>query len=173
MEYGENYLIKEIGKMKSLNFMKQYVFEDESDDIWNNKHVFFKVDESEIMDLEDKLQKRLPIELKNFYKEIGYGFINCGKGTNTNRIISPIEIYDFYAGINDYENDIRREYYKDSNMIIFFEVSADTFITIDINEINDQGESPIYYFNKKISNSLYDFIKSMDVENNFYIKNKS
>lgn len=159
--------------MNKFNFMKQYVVENESDDIWNNKHVFLKVDELEIIESEFRLQKKLPMELKQFYREIGYGFINCGMGSNINRIISPIEIYDFYAGINDYENDIRREYYKDFDKIIFYEVSADTFITIDMRDVDNEGQSPIYYFDKKIANSLYEFIKNIDQENNFYLKHRS
>lgn len=156
--------------MMELSFLKNYVCKTESDDMWNNKHVFLKVSESEIVETEEKLGIELPTELKKFYNEIGYGFLNCGKGSNINRVISPIEIYDFYTGINDYKDDIRREYYTNSDRLIFFEVSANTFITIDTSEVNDKGESPIYYFDKKVSESLYDFFINIDKEYNFYMK---
>jgi hypothetical protein len=155
-----------------FNHLKQFVFDNPSEDIWNNKHVFLKINEREIEETEQKLGKRLPGELKELYNELGYGFLCCGDGSNINRIISPIEISDFYDGINDYENDLRRDYYKNPNEMVFFEVSADTFILLKLDQENSKGQCPLYYFDKKIADSIEEFIKLMDCNANYYIKGR-
>lgn len=154
--------------MAKFDYLKKFVFDKPSEDIWNNKHVFLKINKGEIEETERKLGKRLPSELKELYNELGYGFLCCGVGNNVNRIISPIEIYEFYAGISDYENDIRQDYYKDSNELIFFEVSADTFIVLNLQQQNTLGQCPLYYFDKKIADSIEEFIKLMDQKPNYY-----
>lgn len=155
--------------MSKYDHLKKYVFDKPSDDIWNNRHVFLRINEGEIEDTELKLSKKLPNELKELYNELGYGFLCCGVGNNVNRIISPIEIYDFSAGINDYENDIRREYYKDPNMMVFFEVSADIFIVLDLKQENALGQCHLYYFDIKIADSIEEFINLMDKQPNYYM----
>lgn len=173
VEFGINYLkSKGVIDVAKYDYLKQFVFDNPSEDIWANKHVFLKISEGEIEDTELKLCKRLPNDLKELYNELGYGFLCCGVGNNINRIISPIEIYDFYAGINDYENDIRREYYKEDNKIIFFEVSSDTFIVLDLKQENVFGQCPVYYFDKKVADSVEEFINLMDKHPNYYKKTR-
>ncbi|CAI6064789.1 Antitoxin YxxD [Paenibacillus sp. JJ-100] len=153
-----------------FEILKKYVFDDpEQDDVWENKHAFFRIDEGELEETEEALGRDLPLELKTFYEEVGYGFLCIGEGNNVNRIISAIEIADFVEGINDYENDPRREYYNESDKMVFFEVSSDVFIVLDLEQENSHGQCPLYYFNKKIANNIEEFIIKMDLEPNYYI----
>ncbi len=157
--------------MTSMKFLpyKKFVFQDPNSDIWDNKHVFFMNSENDIADVEEKLGMSLPQELKDFYIEIGYGFLCNGESYNTNRFISPIEIFDFYSGMNTYENDIRRQYYQDRGKLIFFEISAQAFLTIDIQQPNSLGQCPIYFGERKIANSLEEFLMEMDKKVDYYL----
>ena len=110
----------------------------------------------------------LPIELKAFYREIGYGFLCIGIGNNVNRIISATEITNFIEGINDYENDLRREYYDDPNELVFFKVPSEAFIVLDLKQENSNGQCPLYYFDKRVADSIEEFIVKMDKNPNYY-----
>ncbi|MFB5674198.1 SMI1/KNR4 family protein [Paenibacillus terreus] len=154
-----------------FELLKKYVFEDpEGEEVWENKHAFFKIDDGEIEETEKILGRKLPLELRAFYEDIGYGFLCVGVGSNVNRVISAIEIADFVEGINDYEDDPRREYYKDPSKIVFFEVSADSFIVLDLKQENVLGQCPLYYFDKRIANTIEEFIIKMDQEPNYYTR---
>lgn len=153
-----------------FDYLKQYIFDDPEDDVvWENKHAFFSIDEGEIEETEEILGRRLPLELKSFYENIGYGFFGIGVGSKVNRVISAIEIADFVKGINDYDNDPRREDYNDPRKMVFFEVSSDDFIVIDLGQENLNGQCPLYYFDKRIADSIEDFIVKMDQDPNYYI----
>jgi antitoxin YxxD len=149
---------------------EKYVFDNPNGDIWDNKHVFFKINKKDIDEAEDKLGMQLPIELKMFFNNIGYGFVCNGKSYNINRIMSPDEIADYYLGIDTYENDERREYYYDKERLVFFEISAQAFIVIDTKNKNQLGQCPIYFDDLKIANSLEEFLNKMDGEVDYYIK---
>ncbi len=65
------------------------------DFIKNGKHNFYKVTNNDIILSEEKLGISFPIELKEFFIEIGYGFIK-GDSITINRFIgSPL-----YCGNN-------------------------------------------------------------------------
>ncbi|SDG62203.1 SMI1 / KNR4 family (SUKH-1) [Selenomonas sp. WCT3] len=133
---------------------------------WGEGLVFFEIRnvENEIKYVEQELNFNLPLELKKLYNELGYGFISKYNDYYFNRFISPIEIYDFYKGNNEYENDERREYYPfDENNIIFYEVSETVFLTLKLD-----GDG-VYYFDEKIAKSIPDFIEKMLRHHNYYI----
>lgn len=155
--------------MSNFDSLKKYVFEEPTDDVWRNKHVFFPVSQEEIQETEELLGRALPDELKKFYQEIGYGFLCVGAGSNVNRIMSAIEMADFVLGINDYEDDIRKDYYNDPHKLAFFEVSIETFIVLDLAQENSSGQCPVYYFDKKVAESIEDFINQMEREPNYYM----
>jgi antitoxin YxxD len=154
-------------RTNDFSVFMQYIFTNPDADIWSNRHVFFPVDKDEITEAEKRLQRRLPIELRNFYCSVGYGFLCNGKSFNVNRIISPIEIADFYDGINDYVGDIRIEDNISKDQLIFFEVSAQAFITIDASRPNE-NQCTIFYNKKKIANSLMEFLEKMDKQVDYY-----
>lgn len=107
---------------------------------------------------------KLPLELKTFYEEIGYGFLCIGMGSQVNRFISAIEIADFYQGIHDYEDDPRRQHYNDPGRMVFFEVSGDSFLVLDRTQENALGQCPVYDHDRRIADSIEEFIAKMDQE---------
>ncbi|MBC1648531.1 SMI1/KNR4 family protein, partial [Listeria welshimeri] len=60
----------------------------------NNKNVFYPVSLDEIKEVEKELAVNIPEELKNFFINVGYGFIK-GSKYNINRIMDPYSIRDF------------------------------------------------------------------------------
>jgi hypothetical protein len=151
---------------------KKFVFSNPNEDIWDNKHVFFRIKDNEVAETEKRLEIKLPDELERFYNEIGYGFVCNGKSYNVNRIIAPSEIANFYLGIGTYQNDERRDFYNDKNMLIFFELSAQSFITMDLVNRNLQGQCPVYFEDDKIADSLSEFLRKMDKEVDYYMQEK-
>lgn len=134
---------------------------------WGEGLVFFEIDnvENEIKYVEQELNITFPLELKKLYSELGYGFISKFDDCYFNRFLSPIEIYDFYKGNNEYENDERCEYYPlDRKNIIFYEVSETVFLTL---KLDDDGG--IYYFDDEIAISIPNFIDKMLEQHNYYI----
>lgn len=157
--------------MGRFDILKNYVFENTQDDsIWKNRNVLFKLKESDILKYEKKLPVRLPQELIDFYKEIGYGFLRCDVNDYINRFMTPSDIYKFINGIDQYNNDERRTYYRDPNYLVFYEVSEDACLTLDLDKKNEDGECPIYYFDKRIANSINEFITKMEEQADYYIE---
>lgn len=83
--------------------------------------------------------------------------------------MSPSSILNFEMGIKEFSNDERRNEYNKQNELVFYEVSEDSFLTLDLKNENSQGECPIYYDGNKIADSIFDFIKRMDSEPDYYI----
>ncbi len=157
--------------MGRFGFLKEYIFEDPKDkDIWNNKNVFFRLSHNEILDYESKLGRKFPCELKDFFVEVGYGFLRCDVNDYINRIMSPGDIFNFVYGINEFSNDERRSHYKNQNELVFYEVSEDSCLTMDLSNENSNGECPVQYNGKKVADSLTDFIERMNDESDYYLK---
>ena len=69
----------------------------------SNKHnSFYPVALEEIEEVEEVLGLKFPKELKDFFLNVGYGFIK-GSKYNINRIMDPYSIRDFRLKQNDYE----------------------------------------------------------------------
>lgn len=134
------------------------------------KHKFYKVKYDSIEKAEDSIQ--LPIELKLFYEEVGYG-IFYQKSNSIDRLLSPMQVkqinlkedfYEFDPDLEVYGSD----FYKDK--LIFFEVNEGNYLLIDINDI--QEKNAIYYFEKKIANSLREFLEKFDNEGHYFESNE-
>ncbi|TWK78744.1 Antitoxin YxxD [Bacillus paralicheniformis] len=54
-------------------------------------------------------------------------------------------------------------------MLVFFEVGEGTYLTLDLDQEQENGICPVYYFEKKIATSLEEFLKKMDEEPDYYI----
>jgi hypothetical protein len=129
-------------------------------DTTNNdlEHVFYKVEENNIDTAEKKLGFRLPKELASFYREIGYGFMNKGNGS-FNRLVDPLSLVQIFLKEDFYEGDPDLEVYDDiynNDKLLFFEVNEGTYLAID--KIDEGGKNKIYYFDKKVFDSLEEFI---------------
>ncbi|WP_397540285.1 SMI1/KNR4 family protein [Rummeliibacillus pycnus] len=133
----------------------------------NKENSFYSVTESEIEEVEKKLNLKIPIELVNFYLEVGYGFIK-GSEFNINRIMDPYSIRDFRLRINDFEFYPEIEIYDEfeSNKLIFFEGNESALMSI---ELNNNNENPIYYYDIQIATSLSGFLRKIDENDKYYL----
>lgn len=73
---------------------------------------FYPVEDSEILEVEDALKLNLPKELKEFYLEVGYGFIQ-GSKYNINRLMDPLSVRDFRLRTNDFKHYPDIEIYEE------------------------------------------------------------
>jgi len=151
--------------MEKFSLFKEYIVDGQQS---NNekRHIFYKVDNKQIESAEARMKNKFPSELKEFYIEIGYGFLCKNDKTHTNRIMDPSDIADFYCGDEVY-NYVDRDLY-DSNEIIFFDLGGEgDFLTIKSDK-NDN--SAVYYFGRKIADSLKEFLINMNLNTNYYIE---
>ncbi|BAD63604.1 conserved hypothetical protein [Shouchella clausii KSM-K16] len=112
----------------------------------NQENSFYQVTENEIKQVEKELSLKLPKELVNFYREVGYGFIK-GSEFNINRIMDPYSVRDFRLRVNDFEFYPDIEIYDEfeNNKLIFFEGSESALMSIELNE-NNQSQFIIMIF---------------------------
>ena len=142
--------------MGTYNFLIKYKVYSSNSNNLNN--IFFEIKKEDIEISEEKLGCKLPDELKDFYQEIGYGFFYKDSGS-FNRLLSPLQVAqinlreDFYEA--DPDLDIFDELYN-KEKLLFFEVNEGIYLAIDKKEKNKQ--SAIWLFDKKISDSLENFI---------------
>lgn len=128
---------------------------------------FFPVKRSEIEEIEKTLKLTLPVELRNFLLEVGFGFLGKNED-NINRLMGPYSIRDARLKVNDFEFYPDIEAYEDleETKIIFFEANESALLLIEMGE----GENnPIYYDDIKIANSLEEFLRKMMEDDNYYV----
>ena len=131
-----------------------------------SKHNFYRVTPEEIAMSEAEIP--LPVELKAFYHEIGYGFFHRGYGS-INRLLSPLQFKqinnkeDFYA--NDPELELYFERYNGLKYL-FMEINEGLYLAID--KVDENGKNAIYLFDDKIANSLLEFLVMYDKHPGFF-----
>lgn len=99
-----------------FDYLIKYV-KNKTEEITHNRNVFFSVSEEQIKQAEEELGVSFPGQLKSFYRQIGYGFLNYSNNTSpkydatsfTNLVISPIAIVKWLKEVE--ENQIFAEEY--------------------------------------------------------------
>ncbi|MBC1425627.1 SMI1/KNR4 family protein [Listeria seeligeri] len=130
----------------------------------NPNNSFYSVSVKEIEETEKVLDLKIPKELKEFFLNVGYGFIK-GSKYNVNRIMGPLSIMDFRLKKNDFEFFPDIEIYDElENEIIFFEANETALISIKLSE---EEKNEIYYDEFKIADSLEEFLIKIS-ENDLY-----
>ncbi len=96
-----------------FDFLKKYIIKNEGEKL---KHSFYKLDEQEISRIEKEIF--IPKELKQFYSEIGYGYMyDTPESFSVDRFLSPdeylkinlrIDYYEFYPALNFYNTDFSK-----------------------------------------------------------------
>ncbi|MBU8730734.1 SMI1/KNR4 family protein [Cytobacillus oceanisediminis] len=137
------------------------------DFVKNGKHKFIKLQESELLNAEERLGFTLPNELRNFYLEVGYGFIKGINGNAINRIMDPDTIADITLREDIYEFDPDLEnIYEEEDKLVFFEKNEGVYLTLDLNTSN---YTPVYFFGIKIADSLEEFIRKIDEDDEYFM----
>lgn len=132
----------------------------------NPANKFYKLTEAEIEDSELKLGFSFPYLLKEFYKEVGYGFL-ASQVENFNRIMDPESVLDFRLRRNDYEFYPDIEIFDDfeEEKLIFFEANEVALLSIGFGSENN---GKIYYYNSEISANLEEFLEKLSEDDTFY-----
>ncbi|KXT72134.1 hypothetical protein SGODD07_00823 [Streptococcus gordonii] len=88
---------------------------------------FYPVNLDKIRDSESKLGIQIPELLKEFYAEVGYGFLKS-KVDNINRIMDPESVLDFRLRQHDFEFYPDIEIYNqfEDDKLVFFEANEVT-----------------------------------------------
>lgn len=150
--------------MSDFSFLVTYILPEFSPtDVESQKrHYLYSLEKDEI----EKVDKEfpLPLELKQFYYKIGYGFFHK-HNTNSafNRLMDPQSCMDINLKLDIYEFDPELDSYLErysGTKLLFFEVNEGIYLAID--KIDNNGSNAIYLFDKKISNSLEEFLKMFD-----------
>ncbi|AJI11159.1 SMI1/KNR4 family protein [Bacillus cereus] len=150
-----------------FNFLKKHIVADEGIKS-NQPPILYPLPKEEIAEAEDLLKMQFPKELKRFYEEIGYGFLNTNRNL-INRFMDPISVADFRLRQDIYEHNPNLDDTDDEESLVFFEITEISFLTIKFKEENELGQCPIYSENIKIADSLEEFLIKMDENPDYYI----
>ncbi|MGN4929645.1 SMI1/KNR4 family protein [Bacillus cereus group sp. MYBK14-1] len=151
-----------------FDFLKKYVVANEG--VKSDKTpIFYPLKSEEIEEAEELLKMKFPKELKDFYKEIGYGFLEASDRFFFNRFMDPFSVSDFRLREDIYEYNPNIDGVDDEESLVFFEVTELNFLTIKFKEENELGQCPIYSSSTKIADSLEEFINKMVENPDYYI----
>ncbi|MCY8372869.1 SMI1/KNR4 family protein [Bacillus haynesii] len=153
--------------MYDFEFLNKYISEIDDPHNQNKKHVIYRL-EDDVIEAEERLENKFPNELREFYLRVGYGFICNLDKTHRDRVMDPHSVADFLLDVDDFIDPSIRELYPE-NMLVFFEVGEGSYLTLDLDQEEENGICPVYYFEKKIAVSLEEFLKKMDEELDYYI----
>ncbi|MGA8942120.1 MAG: SMI1/KNR4 family protein [Thermoactinomyces sp.] len=157
--------------MSDFSFLKKYVLPSEHVKAPpEQKHIFYPLDEREIEEAEKRLNQKFPKELREFYQQIGYGFMCINHDSFTNRIMDPHSVADLILGEYIYEDYyLVDEIAEDPHLFPFFEVGDDIYIFLDLSQKTNDGNHPVVYTGLKVADSLEQFLRKLDAEENYYI----
>lgn len=134
----------------------------------NPLNQFYPLTRDKIKKSESKLGIMFPKLLRDFYLEIGYGFIGS-KVENINRIMDPESVLDFRLKQNDFEFYPDIEIYDEfaEDKLVFFEANESALISIGI---GSENRDKIYYYDVEISKNLEEFLEKLSENDTFYYK---
>jgi antitoxin YxxD len=154
--------------MSDFGFLKRYqTTESEATESGKGKKFeFYKLDNNSVEEEEKRFNGSFPKELKEFYYQIGYGFLRNDASKGTKRIMTPNQVIDFKLEEGMYEGTtFCADYNSDKSKIVFFEAFEEVFFSI---EMNGKDKNPVYFTDLKLADSLEEFLHKMDEDNNFY-----
>ena len=133
----------------------------------NSHHKFFKLQENELIVAEERLGFAFPNELRNFYLEVGYGFIKGNNVDAINRIMDPDTIADITLreGIYEFDPDLEG-IYEEEDKLVFYEVNEGVYLTLDL---NTPQQTPVYFFETQIADSLEEFIRKINQDTEYFV----
>ncbi|WP_147536267.1 SMI1/KNR4 family protein [Bacillus marasmi] len=133
----------------------------------NEKHKFIRLQEKELLNAEERLGFELPKGLRDFYLEVGYGFIKGSNGNAINRFMDPDTIADITLreGIYEFDPDLEGIYEEDDKLV-FFEVNEGVYLTLDLNY---PKQSPVYFFDTQIAGSLEEFTRKINEDAEYFM----
>jgi hypothetical protein len=120
---------KVIRAMSDFSFLKKYVLPSRHIQAPPDfKHKFYPVGKREVEEAEQRLNRTFPKELREFYLQIGYGFMCINQSTSINRIMSPHSIADLILGEDIWEDYDLMEEIGEPHLFPFFDLGDNDLI---------------------------------------------
>ncbi|MFV0304908.1 MAG: SMI1/KNR4 family protein [Moheibacter sp.] len=145
--------------MSDFSFLNHFVVPN-YDSKNNLDHLLFKIKQGTLEQVESELGFTLPLELRELYVQVGFGFFWQNDNSSFDRLLSPLQVKQITLKEDFYEYDPDLELYDDiykGEKLLFFEVNEGVYLGIDKTDI--KGKNAIYYFKNKIADSLEEFLK--------------
>lgn len=156
--------------MKNFVFFEKYVVPEGTlvhcDDC---KYCLYPLKEEDVLLAEQKLSIKFPEDLREFYLEIGYGYVGQDEPDFMNEIMHPLEIVKLKNGEDFYENMDREdsEYYQSEDVLPFFNLGGEfDYLVI---QLTGEDKGGIIYFGEKIADNFTDFINKMKEKTDYFI----
>lgn len=127
-------------------------------EIGHLRHLFYAVPEIGIKEAWAMFNP-FPVELLNFYNEVGFGFFHRRKG-KLNVLLDPVSLVNTNLRLGYFNDDPliaeAFRYFDSEKQLLFFKIHSGQYFSIG--RMEEQGKNAIYYKNKRIESSLYDFL---------------
>lgn len=134
------------------------------------RHFFYAVPELDLQEL-SKVYDTFPVELSNFYNEIGFGLLNRHKG-KLNLLLDPVSLINTNQRLGYFKDDAAimaaMEYCENNDQLLFFKTYSNQYLSINIKD--DMGKNAVFYKGKQIQNSLYEFLEECDNNKKYFDK---
>lgn len=131
-----------------------------------NGNNFYAVEKQSIIKIQKDMGIMLPDDLKAFYEEIGYGFLES-RQESFNRIMAPGSICDFRFREEEFADNPELEVYAayERDKLVFFEVCEGYYLLIGFSK-NNNGK--IFDGDKMIADNLKQFLIEYQKDENYY-----
>lgn len=156
--------------MVNYSFLKDYVLPSEKEGVnpvyADYKHHFFPIAAEAIEEVDCLL--KVPVELREFYSRIGYGFFYQTDKSSFNRLLDVYSFRSINLKEDYYQSDPVLEVYEKlykGEKLLFFEIIEGQYLAINKEALN--GKNAIYYFQSRIADSLEEFVKKLDADPEF------
>ena len=147
-----------------LDFLKEFITEPVNDNK-ETRHSFYRIQDGHLSMARQKIS--IPNEIAIFFKEIGYGFFHNDDANSFDRILSPLQLKQLNLREDFYQFDPDLELYESyPDKLMFLEINEGVYLLID--KEDKEGKNAIYYFDKKIADSLEEFLIRFDKEGHYF-----
>lgn len=146
--------------------LKKYIVAGEVNSI-DEGNCFYPVKDGAIAAAEKKLGFEMPSQLRQFYNEVGYGFlVQSEDGRNTtsaiNRFVDPLSVARLYLGEDEY---VPFEGFEKGSLP-FFEIADQIYLVM--HPFSEKQDAVYYASGEMVSNTLNDFIEGLLTDPEFY-----
>ncbi len=134
-----------------------------------SKHCFYTVSIDELSEAENMLSMQFPSELKQFYLEVGYGYLGNDNPDFQNQIMHPMEIAKLKLGLDFYGNMFTEdfEYYTSKSVFPFFDLGGEAdYLVI---QLDGDCAGSVIYCGRPIASSFKEFVKKMCDQTDYFI----
>ena len=133
----------------------------------NSHNAFYKVYAQEIEKAEKTMGIFLPESLKQFYLEVGYGFLES-KEENINRIMDLESVCEFRFQEGQFEGSEEAEDLREetSDKVVFFECNEVMYLSMGFSKHN---MGVIYYGEQAVAKDLEEFLEKYQEDEGYFL----